>query len=137
MKMDPYLSFDGRCAEAFDFYASVLGGELTMRSTWAEAPGDMGVGPEQADQVMHSCLRIGDRAIFGADAPGTRYSKPQGFSVALTYPSAAEARAVFDALSEGGQVMMAFAPTFWAAGFGMFIDRFGTPWMVGTDEPPS
>lgn len=29
--------------------------------------------------------------------------------------------------------------TFWAARFGMVIDRFGTPWMIngGEDSPPT
>ncbi|MCM2336658.1 MAG: VOC family protein, partial [Pseudomonas sp.] len=30
----------------------------------------------------------------------------------------------------GGTVRMPFEETFWAQGFGMCVDRFGTPWMV-------
>jgi PhnB protein len=35
-------------------------------------------------------------------------------------------------------VVMPFGPTFWAKGFGMVTDRFGTPWMVGGGhvQPP-
>jgi PhnB protein len=29
--------------------------------------------------------------------------------------------------------MMAFQQTFWAKGFGMVVDRWGTPWMVNCD----
>ena len=53
-----------------------------------------------------------------------------GFSLALTYPTAAEARKIFDALAEGGKVTMPMQKTFWAEGFGMLVDRFGTPWMI-------
>jgi PhnB protein len=53
-----------------------------------------------------------------------------GFSVALGYPTVAEARRVFDELAQGGSVSMPFAKTFWAEGFGMLVDRFGTRWMV-------
>jgi PhnB protein len=32
MQLNPYLTFDGRCEDAFKFYAKVLGGEiLAMR----------------------------------------------------------------------------------------------------------
>jgi PhnB protein len=41
---------------------------------------------------------------------------------------------VFDALAEQGQVNMPFEKTFWAEGFGMVIDRYGTPWMVNGPE---
>ena len=55
-----------------------------------------------------------------------------GFDVSYHTNDAAKARTVFDALSEGGKVGMAFAETFWSPGFGSFTDRFGIPWMVNT-----
>jgi PhnB protein len=30
---------------------------------------------------------------------------------------------------------MPIQPTFWAARFGMLVDRFGTPWMVNCYKP--
>ena len=54
----------------------------------------------------------------------------KGFSLSLIYPTDAEARGIFDALAEGGQVTMPMQETFWAKAFGMLVDRFGTPWMV-------
>src|ERR1700709_2967478 len=41
---------------------------------------------------------------------------------------------MFDALSVGGDVRMAWQPTFWSSGFGMVCDRFGMPWMVNGME---
>jgi PhnB protein len=55
----------------------------------------------------------------------------KGFSVALAYPTVAEAQRVFDALAKGGKVSMPLQKTFWAEAFGMLVERFGTPWMVG------
>jgi len=31
------------------------------------------------------------------------------------------------------KVMMPFQKTFWSPGFGMTVDRFGVPWMIGTE----
>ena len=46
-----------------------------------------------------------------------------------------EARRVYDALAEGGQVQMPLGETFFSPAFGMCIDRFGTPWMVMAQGP--
>jgi PhnB protein len=62
--------------------------------------------------------------------PGQPFQKMAGFGVAVTFPTVEAARNVFDAFSEGGDVMMPFGETFWAEAFGGVTDRFGTPWMI-------
>jgi PhnB protein len=54
--------------------------------------------------------------------------------VSASVPNTEEAKRVFDALAEGGQVNLPLGPTSWAPAFGMLADRFGTPWMVGADH---
>ena len=142
MKIVTSLSFPGTCRQAYDFYAGVLGGEITAAFPYGEGPPDMPVGPQYKDWLMHCWLDVGDQAIMGADMDtdwAPNIDKPKnGFDVTLHYGDAAEARRIFDALSEGGRVVMAFAPTFWSAGYGSFIDRFGVPWMINTmGEPPA
>jgi PhnB protein len=48
----------------------------------------------------------------------------------MSYPSTAEGERVFKALSEGGNVIMPFQPTFWAKSAGMLTDKFGVAWNV-------
>jgi PhnB protein len=79
---------------------------------------------------MHSELHLGDKVIMGSDAPPQWYTAPGGFSVSLGFDEVEEGQRVFDALAEGGTVKMPLQETFWAKGFGMLIDRFGTPWIV-------
>ena len=55
----------------------------------------------------------------------------------LALPSEAEASRVFARLSEGGQVQMPLAKTFWSPCFGMVTDRFGVGWMVTVAGEPS
>ncbi len=52
-----------------------------------------------------------------------------------TVGDVAEARRVFEALADGGEVRMPLAETFWSPMFGMCVDRFGTPWMVNAEAP--
>jgi len=61
---------------------------------------------------------------------GQPYEGMHGFTVALVYDNVPDAKRVFDALAEGGKVTMPWGKTFWAEGFGMLTDRFGTPWMI-------
>jgi PhnB protein len=56
-------------------------------------------------------------------------------SVAISV-SPADAEQIFKALAEGGRTTMPFERTFWSPGFGMLVDRFGTPWMVNAEPSP-
>ncbi|HKE38398.1 MAG TPA: VOC family protein [Casimicrobiaceae bacterium] len=130
-KLDAYLIFNGNCADAMRFYERTLGGELQMM-THAESPlAGKGASAANADRIMHARLSFDGGILMASDSmTGQPYGGMKGFSLALTYPTAGEARRVFDALSQGGQVTMPLDKTFWAEVFGMLVDRFGTPWMV-------
>ena len=57
-----------------------------------------------------------------------------GFNVSITVKTK-DADRIYAALSKGAQtISMAMGETFWAKRFGMFTDRFGVPWMVGSEE---
>ena len=139
-QLNAYLSFDGTCAEAMRFYERVLGAKLEALITYGQMPmGERPVPPEHADRVMHAYLVHPDFSLMAGDVPpGVSYAGVHGVMLALTYPTAGEARAIFAALAEGGTVNMPLAETFWADTFGMVIDRFGTPWGVnGGAKPPA
>ena len=84
--------------------------------------------------TMHVTLQIGDQVLQGADAPPGQFTKPAGFCVAVHFDDAAEGERVFGALAQEGKVQMPFQATFWAKGFGMLIDQFGTPWIVNAGQ---
>jgi|SRR5690554_1785204 len=134
MKIQPYLNFDGDCAEALRHYADVLGGELHI-TTFGESPGGDQMPESERDRVMHARLSVGDQVLMASDAPRGRYQKPAGSYVSIMLDDAAEARRIFDALRDGAEIQMPFEATFWSPGFGMLTDRWGTPWMVNTMSP--
>jgi PhnB protein len=137
MQIIPHLNFNGQCREAFETYEKVLGGKIIYMGTWAEMPGADQFPPEMHKLIMHTTIQIGDQMIMGADSPPDRYEKPQGLWVSLNIKEAGDAERIFNELSDGGNVVMPFQQTFWSPGFGMFTDRFGTPWMVNTEGPKS
>jgi PhnB protein len=129
MRMSTYLNFDGRCGEAFDFYARCLGGRISMLTKHGETPMAESVGADWHDKVVHAELTVGEQVLMGSDVPPAMYEAPQGFSVQLEVDDIAAAERMFNALADGGTVGMPFAETFWAKRFGMVTDKFGIPWM--------
>jgi PhnB protein len=137
MPIDAYLFFDRNCAEAMRFYQKVLGGKLDVLKN-SDAPPGTDIHPEAKDLVMHARLELGEgRSLMASDwmAPAP-YEAKKGFSLSLAYPTAEEGKRIFDTLAEGGRVTMPYGETFWAKGFGMCTDRFGTPWMVNGGMNP-
>ena len=133
MHITPYLSFQGKCEEAFKFYEKVLKGKITMMMRYGESPTADQTAPEARNHIMHVSLQVGDETISGADAPPQHYTKPAGISVAISLKDLADGERIFKELSAGGQVLMSFEKTFWSPGFAMFTDRYGTPWMVNVE----
>lgn len=135
MKMNPYLTFAGDCAEAFDFYAEVLGGSVEERMRFGDAPDCDWVTDDWRDKIMHSTLVFQGLVLMGSDAAPQWFQKPQGVSVALEVDSDAEAERIFGAFSQGATVTMDLQETFWASRFAMLVDRFGTPWIINSEKP--
>jgi len=135
MKVQSYLSFEGRAEEALEFYKKAVGAEVTtlMRmkdSPEAHPPGMLPPGAE--NKVMHAAFRIGDTELLASDGMCTGSAKFGGVSLTITAANDAEAQRVFAALADGGNVQMPLARTFFASSFGVLSDRFGVNWMVIT-----
>ena len=131
MQVQPYLFFNGRCEEALQFYGKAVGAKVEMLMRFKDSPEPQPPGMQvPADKVMHACVRIGDTAVMASDGMCNGTSSFQGFSLSLNARDDAEARRLFAALSEGGEVQMPLSPSFFASSFGMLTDRFGVGWMV-------
>jgi PhnB protein len=133
MQVQPYLFFDGRCEEAAEFYRRALGAEQIMLVRWKDCPEPQQPGmvpPGSENKVMHMRFRIGDTEILASDGQCRGQHSFQGFALSLTAANPAEAERLFGALSDGGQVQMPLAKTFFSPSFGMVADRFGVSWMV-------
>ncbi|HNV78331.1 MAG TPA: VOC family protein [Thermomonas sp.] len=133
MKLIPYLMFrEGKCQEAFAFYARALGGEIVSTATY----GDMGpdIPEPMRPFIANIQLLAGGAMIMGADA----MENPEGqatTSVNIEVDSIEDAERIFAAMSDGGQVRMPLAESQWALRFGMFDDRYGQPWMINLMKP--
>jgi PhnB protein len=135
MAFHPYLLFGGNCREAFTRYHEIFGGELVLLSM-KDIPSDEPPPAGQADLIMHAALKLGDALLMGSDDSTTESFGPvQGMQVNFAVAGVDEARRVFEALADGGQVTLPIGETFFSPMFGMCVDRFGTPWMVSAEAP--
>jgi PhnB protein len=134
MKTNLHLGFQGNCDEAFSFYEKVFGTKRLMTMRWGEAPG--AACPEgQENLVMHTALPVGSITVMGADAPPGRGKPMGGFQISIDDQDEATLKRLFDALSDGGSVMMPLQKTFWSPLFGMLTDKFGISWMLSVPGP--
>jgi PhnB protein len=130
-----YLIFNGNCAEAMRFYEKTLGGKLESLMTHGDSPMAAEVPPEHRDKILHARLVLDSGVIMASDAPDEHAPEGMdGFSISVSYDTAAEGKRIFEALSKAGKVNLPYDRTFWAEGFGMLVDRFGTPWFVSGGE---
>ncbi len=133
MTLDPYLSFDGNCREAFDFYKQVFGGEFRAMLTFGEAPPDVGIPQGEQDRIMHVSLPIGSSTLMGSDSCSAFGPPPRAgdnFSIAISSSSREETDDLFAKLSQGGAAEMPPQDMFWGAYFGSCTDKYGIRWQI-------
>jgi PhnB protein len=134
--VNAYLTFDGNCEDAFNFYKSVFGGEFSYLGRFNEMPPQEGMPPmpaELGEKIMHVSLPLGNTVLMGCDNGGDMGPKlVMGNNIALSIntTSKEEADRLFNGLAVGGNVIMPMTQTFWGAYFGMFTDKFGISWMI-------
>src|SRR5262245_27690121 len=85
-QVDPYLVFNGTCAEAMRFYEKTLGGKLEMM-THAQSPMADQAPAGSANRIMHARLDLPGRVLMASDSMvGHPYEGMHGFSLSLHYP---------------------------------------------------
>jgi PhnB protein len=133
MKLNTYVNFAGKCAEAFRFYEKHLGGKIGMVMTHGQSPDQSKVNPEWRDAVLHARISIDDTELMGADIPTAQPMRSAYLTLGVQ--SDAEAERIFSALSEGGEVFVPIQETFFATRFAQLRDRFGINWMIVRERP--
>jgi len=135
MHFNPYVNFYGRCEEALEFYKAALGGsyEIVMRAKDMPQSDEHQTPAGWENKVLHSRFSFDGGEFLASDGQaGTTRPADSAISLCAQTKSADEAKRIYAKLSEGGEIDMPMQETFWSPAFGMFTDKFGIYWMIGT-----
>ena len=139
MQVQPYLFFEGRAEEALEFYKKALGAKVEMLMRFKDSPVPPNEGcaaPNSAEKIMHCSMKIGETIVMCSDGMSSGQPTFKGISLSLSPSTDDEAKRIFNALADNGQVQQPLTPTFFASSFGMVQDRFGVSWMVVVMKQP-
>jgi len=136
--INPYLTFNGNCEEAFNFYKSVFEGDFSYIGKFKDMPSETPIPDAVKEKIMHVGLPISNEiTLMGSDtdevfSPHVAFGN--NISISVNTDTEEEAKRIYAALSAGGQITMPLQKTFWAALYAMFTDQFGINWMVNYDD---
>lgn len=136
MSLHPYLFFTNNAREAMTRYQEILGGTLEIMGADDMPADDREQIPFEAtpDFVVHAALTFGDGdLLMASDDPTGDGQGVKGMAINITLTDHDEARRIFTALADGGDIQMPLDATFWSPLFGTCVDRFGVTWMVNVE----
>jgi len=133
--INPWINFNGNAEEAFTFYKSVFGGEFTKIVRFKDlANPEFPVSEADAEKIMLITLSIGkDTVLMANDVPsfmGKVNENENRSKISIRIDTKEEAEAIFNSLSNRGQVEFPMSDSPWGTYFGMFRDKYGIEWTV-------
>ncbi len=137
MSVHPYIFLTNNTRDAMTRYQEILGGTLEVLGVDDMPKDDADQMPFEAPEgfVMHAALMLGDGdLIMASDDPTGDGQGASGMAINITLDDHDEARRIFDAFADGGEIEMPMGETFWSPLFGTCKDRFGVSWMVNVEQ---
>ncbi|MEO7984704.1 MAG: VOC family protein [Bacteroidota bacterium] len=129
-----YLTFNGNCREAMNFYKNCLGGELSFQSIGESPLADKMPAPMK-ESILHATLVNDTIVLMGSDMVGEQgLLKGNAVSLLLDCNNEEEMKNFYARLSKGGEATHPPAISFWGAAFGGLTDRFGNHWLLHFDN---
>jgi len=139
MKVHAYLNYGGNCEEAFLFYEKHLGAKLDVMMRFGDVPGGPILDEAWKQKILYAHLTIsspdGNTELSGNDVTPDRFQPMRSAYISLGVDSNEDAERIYALFSEGGDVFMPMAESFFAHRFAMLRDRFGTSWMIIHQKP--
>lgn len=129
MRLQPYLSFNGNCQEAFNFYKNIFSGNLQNKETWEGKSVD--IPEDYRNKIQHIELESKGIYIMGYDvAPDTPLNNGNNICLSVDADSRKEAEDLFHSLSKGGTIHTPMQESTWGSYYGRCSDPFNIMWMI-------
>ena len=135
MKLNTYVNYAGKCGEALRYYEKHLGAKILVKMTFDQMPEPRQIPPGLEKGILHARFMLGDAVVMASDGPLDRVQPMRSAYLTLSADSSAEAERIYKVLSDGGEVFMPMAETFFAHRFAQLRDKFGANWMIIHEKP--
>lgn len=137
-----YLTFNGNCEEAFNYYKSIFGGEFLMVERQKDLPTEFSVKPGDENKIYHICLPISkETCIQGADCTDFLSHREivfgNNFSINININSTTgeeEITKIYNDFAKESKVLMPLKKVFWGGLYGVVLDKFGVIWALTGGE---
>ena len=131
-RLNPYISFAGDAQDAMEFYKSVFGGDLDLKTF-----GEFGAaGTPLENKIMHGMLETSSGfTLMGADSPpDMEHTVGNNITISLSGDDGDELRGYWEKLSAEGVVQTPLEKQMWGDEFGACSDKFGINWLVNITQ---
>ncbi len=136
LRLIPYLVMNGNAKEAIQFYQKALEAQVLFSQSFGEMPEnpEFPLPAEAKDLVSHATIKIGETELMFSDTfPGQPHQSGNQVTICITTDDAEQARAFFEALTDGGQIGMPLQETFFSPAYGSVTDKFGVTFQIFTE----
>tara|TARA_R110000868_G_scaffold29813_1_gene110677 strand:- start:1361 stop:1765 length:405 start_codon:yes stop_codon:yes gene_type:complete len=123
-----YLTFNGNCKEAMEFYQSCLGGKLDVKSLIETPVGDR-FPDELKKLVVNASLKKDNIVLMGTDLRDDELVNGNSVSILLNSKDEAQIRLYYEKLVKDGLETYPLQETYKGDLFGGLTDRYGHHWL--------
>ena len=133
----PYITFNGQCKEAIDFYRGIFNCDEPKIMPYGDyIPEGSKTPPELLREwVMHGEMVICGTNVWFADE-ALPLTIGDNIKLSANVKTGKDAHEIFTALSVGGNVTLPPTETFYSVFHSAVTDKFGICWNVVAEEAP-
>lgn len=136
--LTPYLTFNGNCKEALEFYGAVFHSDEPKILPYGDY---MPEGSKTPPELLRNWVMHGEMVICGTNVwfadEAVAPNVGNNIRLSATVPTGKEATDVFKALCEGGKITLPPTETFYSVFHAAVTDKFGVNWNVVAEEAPN
>lgn len=137
MQIQPYISFNGNCREAMEFYADIFGTNNPEIILFGEMPPDSdAIKTEEASKlILQPKLELAETKVKLSNIPPKAHpARDDNMTLVIISDDLDEIKIMYYKLKDGGTVEMELQETFWSKYYGALIDKFGVGWQLNYDD---
>ncbi len=139
MKIRPYLTFNGTCADAIDLYKRAFKTEVLQIMRFSDLPpqSEFQIPDSYKKRIIQATLQMGDDFIRLSDCgPGHQLNDQNTEKLSIAVEASVDiVQHAFTILAEEGTVGIPLAETFYSPCAGVVFDKLGIMWnLVGQKD---